>query len=220
MQKDATYNGFYSIGQYIATGLINGINSKAGEASSITAALVSGLILAANTTADIHSPSRVFYDIGGYIGQGLINGVSAYNSKTYNAGSELANSVNDGVSKSLLDISNILDGGFDFDPVIRPTMDLSDIDRGARYISSAFDDYNFGFGIDTTSVNSVSRSMNTRSASTDLSDVVAAISGMRSDLNDMPRTSYNIGGINYSDDSAVGKAIETLVHAAKIERRR
>lgn len=220
LQKDVTYNGFYSIGQYIATGLINGIHSKAGEASSITAALVSGLILAANTTADIHSPSRVFYEIGGYIGQGLINGVSAYNTKTYNAGSELANSVNDGVSKSLLDISNILDGGFDFDPVIRPTMDLSDIDRGARYISSAFDDYNFGFGIDTTSVNSVSRSMNTRSASTDLSDVVAAISGMRSDLSDMPRTSYNIGGINYSDDSAVGKAIETLVHAAKIERRR
>ena len=220
LQKEATYNGFYSIGQYIATGLINGIHSKAGEASSITAALVSGLILAANKTADINSPSRVFYEIGGYIGQGLINGVSAYNSKTYNAGSELANSVNDGVSKSLLDISNILDGGFDFDPVIRPTMDLSDIDRGARYISSAFDDYNFGFGIDTTSVNSVSRSMNTRSASTDLSDVVAAISGMRSDLSDMPRTSYNIGGINYNDDSAVGRAIETLVHAAKIERRR
>ena len=52
----------------------------------------------------------------------------------------------------------------------------------------------------------------------DNSDVISAIKDLKEGLNNNT-TSYTINGITYDDGSNVSSAIETLVRAARIERR-
>ena len=50
--------------------------------------------------------------------------------------------------------------------------------------------------------------------------VVSSIDKLRKELNDgLSRPSYTINGITYDNGSEVADAIQTLVRAAKIERR-
>jgi hypothetical protein len=51
------------------------------------------------------------------------------------------------------------------------------------------------------------------------SDVVSAIKALRKDMANMPRESVTINGITYDDGSNIVGAVESLVRAAKIERR-
>ena len=53
----------------------------------------------------------------------------------------------------------------------------------------------------------------------DNSDVISALNGLKESLNNNNGPSYTINGITYDDGSGVSDAIETLIRAAKIERR-
>lgn len=68
-------------------------------------------------------------------------------------------------------------------------------------------------------VNSISRMMRENQNGDSNAEVVAAIRGLRRDIADMPRNSYNINGITYDDGSNITEAVRTLVRAAKVERR-
>jgi hypothetical protein len=50
-------------------------------------------------------------------------------------------------------------------------------------------------------------------------DVVSELSKLRSEIGNMSKPSYNINGITYDDGSNVSAAVQTLVRAARIERR-
>ena len=52
----------------------------------------------------------------------------------------------------------------------------------------------------------------------DNSDVIAALNGLKESLNNNG-PSYTINGITYDDGSNVSAAVQTLVRAARIERR-
>ena len=51
------------------------------------------------------------------------------------------------------------------------------------------------------------------------SDVISAIENLGRKLGNTNGNTYNINGITYDDGSGVSDAIETLIRAAKIERR-
>ena len=51
------------------------------------------------------------------------------------------------------------------------------------------------------------------------SDIVSAIKDLKDNMPTTGNTSYNINGITYDDGSNIVNAVETLVRAARIERR-
>ena len=61
--------------------------------------------------------------------------------------------------------------------------------------------------------------MNGRAVQATNDNVVSAIGKLRKDIANIQGNTYNVNGVTYDDGSNVSSAIETLVRAARIERR-
>ena len=211
------YNDFYSAGSYLVTGFANSISSNTYAATARARAMASAAASAARSALSIHSPSKVFYKIGDYAGLGFVNALGDYVKTSYDAGSEIATYARNGLSNAIGKISDLIDGGIDTQPTIRPVLDLSDVERGANGIAGMFDTK---IGMSAYSnINAVSTMMNRNRQNGSMDDVVSAINKLRRDLGNVGGTSYNINGITYDDGSAVSEAIKTLVNASIRERR-
>lgn len=101
-------------------------------------------------------------------------------------------------------------------PVITPVIDLTDIQTGAARITSMFNNPSV---TPMTNIRAISGMMGNRQNGNN-EDVVNAINGLKKSIGNAGNTYNNISGITYDNGSAVSEAIETLVRAAKIERRR
>ena len=141
------------------SGVVTNITSRVGEdvtqgISDINAAVASSMEEltgtakkggenAGNATSEgyrdaleIHSPSKVFARLGGYVVDGLTNGLNDNTGAVRNSAISM---MNDTVTaaKSVIDNANM-----DDDIVIRPVMDLSNIQSGVSNISSLMSNVN------------------------------------------------------------------------------
>jgi hypothetical protein len=105
----------------------------------------------------------------------------------------------------------------DLDPIISPVIDLSNVKSAAGSISSLFG-ANPSIGV-LANAGAIGMMMNGRNQNGGNSDIVTAIGKLRSDIANMPRNSYQINGITYDDGSNIHDALETIIQAARIERR-
>ena len=141
------------------SGVVTNITSRVGEdvtqgISDINAAMTSSMEAltgtakkggenAGNATSEgyrdaleIHSPSKVFARLGGYVVDGLTNGLNDNTGAIRNSAISMMNdTVN--AAKSVIDNANM-----DDDIVIRPVMDLSNIQSGVSNISSLMSNVN------------------------------------------------------------------------------
>lgn len=137
-QKVLTEAGWDETGKQIVKGLTEGVQSeKSSFVDEITQLALAG-VQAAKSTLDINSPSRVFREIGNYTGLGFVKGLQDYVDRSYAAGSEMAESAKGGLSGMLQTIADIVSGGFDMEPVIRPVLDLSAVSAGADALNNLF----------------------------------------------------------------------------------
>ena len=93
-------------------------------------------VAAVKTTLDIHSPSGVFDKLGNFTGMGFVNALSNYAGKAYEIGRNMAESAGDGLSFAANAMADVLER--DPEPVIRPVLDLSNLDTGARQLDTLF----------------------------------------------------------------------------------
>ena len=207
---------FYTAGANLAKGFANGISSNAYLAKAKAKAMAAAAAAAAKKELDEHSPSRVFYKIGDYAGQGFVNALESYSLASYTAGSEMANSARNGLNEAISRIKDVIDSDMDVQPTIRPVLDLSNVRSGVNSIGSMFGKSSVGVLSNIGTINSM---MNRRVQNGENGDVVSAINKLRKDIGDMERTSYNINGLTYNNDSNIAEAVETIIRAAKVERR-
>ena len=73
--------------------------------------------------------------------------------------------------------------------------------------------------LSTDAANIMTSSMGTVQNGVSNSEVVSAIKDLKNSMPVAGNTSYNINGITYDDGSNIVNAVETLVRAARIERR-
>ena len=192
-------------------GFIDGIQSMIGAAVRAVSNLGSKVITKLKNVLDIHSPSRVTYKIAEFFNQGFINGLNRTSGGVENAASNVGLAAMMALSK----VSDAIQNGIDVTPVIRPVIDLSDVRSGVSSIGSMFgSQYELA-----TSVGSISAMMNGRAVQATNDDVVSAIGKLRKDIANIQGNTYNVNGVTYDDGSNVSSAIETLVRAARIERR-
>ena len=133
----AAYNGastkngdFYDLGQDAADGYARGIRSKAQDVADEAREMVSKAIRAAQNEQDSASPSKVFRGLGqdggeGY-GLGFGDMISMVVTSVRNMGHAGIMAMQDTISH----IKDSVDSGIDFNPVITPVLDLSQMTSG------------------------------------------------------------------------------------------
>ncbi len=114
-------------GENAAKGFAKGLEDGAPYAADAARAMAKAALDAAKSELDIHSPSRELYKVGEYAGEGFVNALTAFKTRSFNAGAAMGGSAAEGLTRSVSGIADILGGDIDFQPRIRPVLDLSDV---------------------------------------------------------------------------------------------
>lgn len=211
------YHSFVSAGGYLGDGLISGINSKVSTVYWAAYALGQAAVQGEKDGQQSNSPSKATIKAGNWFGEGLVIGIQQMGSKVYNAGHEMGDNAVSSISGAISRISDVINSDIDTQPTIRPVLDLSEVESGAGYLSSMF---NNGPSIGVMSnIKAISSGMNARVQNGTNNDVVSAIDKLRKDLGNVGGDTYNVNGITYDDGSNITNAVKELIRAAKIERR-
>lgn len=124
---------FYTVGQNICNGLVNGINSGWSWVIDAAKNLADSAYNAARHALDEHSPSKKMYQVGEYFDAGFANGVA-------NGASSMTSTVTDTMQDALQTAVDLMNNTGEMQPTIRPVVDLSDAQNGSRLLSSMFND--------------------------------------------------------------------------------
>ena len=152
------YSSMYSAGSYLVQGLVNGINAYSYQAYYAAAYMAESAAQAAREALRINSPSKVFEEIGKFIDMGLAQGMTKYSNLSDESAKSVAEQTADNMRNSL---SQVLTEEIDLDPVIRPVLDLTNVQNGVGYMNSMFDK-SLAINGSTRLANSISNSMNNR----------------------------------------------------------
>lgn len=127
-----------TVGEYVTRGMASGIESEEGLTAlkNAVTAMCQTAIEKAEEALGVFSPSRVFRGIGQYIDLGLAKGIDDGTSYVEESTELMASATINSFSSAINKISDFIDGNFDYNPVIRPTLDLTDIADGASSIGS------------------------------------------------------------------------------------
>ena len=135
-----TYDKFVSSGKYVVRGFAAGIESTESKNAVSSAVYTIGRLASSglNNSLEVRSPSRVTYETGEFMGMGLVNGIMDYADKSYNAGAGLADSAKTGLSNAIAKVVDTLDDEVGTEPTIRPVLDLTDVESGAKKLNTMF----------------------------------------------------------------------------------
>ena len=204
------------VGLYFVQGFANGINNNKYLARNAGSAVGKAALSAAKQAIDSNSPSKETHKLGVFFDQGFVNGIISLRNKVYDSSYSVGSYAKDALNRSLMRIADIIDNNIDVNPSIRPVMDLSDIENGAAAIDSLLSTTH-SVGL-INNLNAISYSMRNRQNGND--DVISAIDKLAKSLGNSRGDTYSINGITYDDGSNIKEAVETLVRAAKVERRK
>ena len=204
------------VGLYFVQGFANGINNNKNLARNAGSAIGRAALSAAKQAIDAHSPSKESHKLGVFFDQGFVNGIISLRNKVYDSSYSVGSYAKDALNRSLMRIADIIDNNIDVNPSIRPVMDLSDIENGAAAIDSLLSTTH-SVGL-MNNLNAISYGMRNRQNGND--DVISAIDKLSKSLGNSRGDTYSINGITYDDGSNIKEAVETLVRAAKVERRK
>ena len=205
---------FVSAGRSMIQGLISGIKSAAASVASAARSVVQGAINAAKSALKINSPSKVFIEIGKFTGEGFVVGMDRTAGAVANSAASLADSAISNVRNSISKIANAVSDNIDAQPTIRPVLDLSNVEAGARSLNGMLD----GSQLSASLSGDMSRSIGTIQNGNNNGELLSAIKDLQGNVGNSGDT-YQINGITYDDGSAISSAVQTLIRAAKIERR-
>lgn len=132
------YERFKRAGAYLVEGFANGITENTFMAEARARAMARAAAEAAEEELDEHSPSRVGYHIGDFFGLGFVNGISTYGVKAYNASAEMAKSAKTGLQEAISKVVDMMDENIDYQPTIRPVLDLSDVESKSHKLNTLF----------------------------------------------------------------------------------
>jgi len=127
-----------SIGKNIIEGLIEGIKSMATSVFNAAITVVSDAVDGVKNFLGIHSPSTVFEEIGKNSDKGLAGGLKKFAGLVGTAATNVGRTAVDSLTSAVSNIADAISGDFDMAPVIRPVLDLSNVEAGGLRINSLF----------------------------------------------------------------------------------
>lgn len=208
---------FYDAGRYLVAGFANGIRDNIYLAQRAAIALADNTESAARSRLRINSPSKVFRKIGAGVPEGFAQGIERFSYLGARAVESMSNDAIGSASKVLSNVTAALTDDANTQPMIRPIVDLSNVENSSDAISNmlAMDPTVSAF----SNVHSISAMMN-RNQNGVNDDVVSAIKDLGKTIGKASGDTYQINGITYDSGSEVSDAIQTLIRASIIEGRR
>jgi tape measure domain-containing protein len=126
----------YQAGVDAATGLLQGLSDNQTAIQAQMRAIANSMLLAVQGTLDIHSPSRKFKALGQYANDGLVAGLKGSASNVTDAASGVGDEAINGLRNSLAGIAKAVATDMDFNPTIRPVLDLSAVQSQSGQLTS------------------------------------------------------------------------------------
>ena len=159
-----------------------------------------------------------FYSAGQYLAEGFANGIDNSNlSMMGKVGSySLDTTATRGLNKAMSQANNIIESGMGSQQTIRPVLDLNDIISDTNEIGNLFGANKAVLSELGPVESSINKIQNRRSDDS----LLTAILDLKNTLQNASGDTYNINGVSYDNGSEVQAAIETIVRAAILERRR
>ena len=204
---------YYKAGVFLTQGLADGIAEGNGKKMVISnvADMVRDLKHKAMEDLKISSPSRVFEEIGNFVTLGLAKGIidlsSAASEATAQVGEDATSSL-----RSILDrIFDTTMSGLDTNPTITPILDLDNLEQGlndaAAMMSGRKASFGLAFGASSAYNNNLAAKFAPvdNTVTTDNTEVVDAITGLRQDVEDLKGALSGLGF--YVDGREMAKAI-------------
>lgn len=132
------YQNWYTAGAFLDIGLAAGIRS--GESNVITAAtdVATKAIKAAKDALQINSPSKVTYGFGRFFDLGLSNGIYDYADRVAKATETISNQALSAAQIITENIAATMDEDFEYEPTIRPVLDMDEVDSGLNAFDRSF----------------------------------------------------------------------------------
>ena len=132
------YQNWYTAGAFLDIGLADGIRS--GESNIITAAteVATKAIKAAKDALQINSPSKVTYGFGRFFDLGLSGGIYDYADRVQKATETISNQALSAAQIIAENIAATMDEDFEYQPTIRPVLDMDEVDSGLNSFDRNF----------------------------------------------------------------------------------
>lgn len=135
ISASVSYSAGYNLGKSLSEGMANGISSAATGPTTTIANMANSVYNTAANKLQVHSPSKLFEGLGKYTVTGFVNGLYMCSDAIMQAGSNMADETVNGFNNAKSKISKVLNLDEDFNPVIKPEMDLSNIQNGFSRIN-------------------------------------------------------------------------------------
>lgn len=209
---------FKSAGGDLVDGFAKGISSNSYKAVAKAKAMAEAAVEAAREALKINSPSKVFRDVGYSVPEGMALGIDKLSGMVVDSTVSMGTSAISGVKDSISRIADAVNSDLDTQPTIRPVLDLSDVRSGAGLIGSMFGN-GASVGV-LANVGTINSMMNYRNQNGVNDDIISELGKLRRDIGKMNSTTNIINGVTYDDGSNINNAVETIVRAARVERRR
>lgn len=132
------YFGFYNAGAHLVTGFVLGMKSQTESAKKASQNMASESVKAIRSTLDEHSPSKVGEDLGKNFAMPFVAAVKRHADDSFEAGRDIALSAKSGLSSAIFTIADAVNSNMDYQPTIRPVVDLSDVTRSVESMNSLF----------------------------------------------------------------------------------
>lgn len=187
----------YSIAKDLINGFIEGIYDKVNDAIYAVGEFCQDVVDKCKNVFKVASPSKVFMEIGAFLDEGLAIGIEKNAGGVTDATENMGNMAIDSLSGAISSITDIIDGMINYDPTIRPVLDVSGIADGVSRIDGMLSS-------DRTMDLAASSSMDINSKIAAQHDSVSALDSLRASLSGLSNggntttqnNTFNISGSN------------------------
>ena len=175
-------SSFDVAGSSAGQGFANGLSSMMEKVRSAGASIGARALAAAKKAIDSNSPSKEFAKLGVFSGEGFVVGLVNMGDKVAQSGTNMGKGAINAVSNAISGIADIVTGDIDASPVIRPVLDLSDIQNGSKQLYSmmdGIDGYAMSGSLDVArgAANNIQKNKNTSDETTNAKNIAAATPG-------------------------------------------
>ena len=172
---------------FIMDSMVRAAKNYSGDVKETGASIGDHLYWGFAEATETNSPSKKFYQGGLYCIQGLQNGVAENTYLATNAMTSLSDQMIDSFGNPLEYVSKVASGEIEYDPTIRPVMDLQNIGRTSLDINSMFRNQVVSLGGLSGQIAYDMTSLNGSNAA-----VVSEIQGLREDMDYMTEELTNM----------------------------
>lgn len=127
---------FESSGEYCGGGFGGGIRNSIGSAVSAAGEMARSALSTIKSVLGVASPSKEFMYIGEFSGEGFSIGLQHMIGEVRNSAKAVADESLIAMQETMNNLSDGIDENLDMSPVIRPVLDLSDVQNGSASLNN------------------------------------------------------------------------------------